>query len=200
MSAKFHKNGVINCTPIDGYDKMSIMKNDIIVGENLCTNTRLPKFIYGAGTAVYKEEQVNDDGLCFRYTCTTAGTGGRHYHFFPISSDKIGKTYTWSMDVKANRSFSLSIGHECGGVLYGCTLSSKWKRYYYTWTFVDNPYNSFVLYPNENAQVGDWIEVKNLKIEEGSKATPWCPNPADGLGNTPDIYKNPIQANNFIEL
>lgn len=35
MSAKFHKNGIVTCTPIDGFDKVSILKNDIVVGENL---------------------------------------------------------------------------------------------------------------------------------------------------------------------
>ena len=30
MSANFNKNGVINCTPIDGFDKVSIMKNKYI--------------------------------------------------------------------------------------------------------------------------------------------------------------------------
>lgn len=39
-----------------------------------------------------------------------------------------------------------------------------------------------------------------MKLEEGSKTTPWCPNPADGFGNTPDTYKNPIYAKDFMEL
>ena len=30
MSAKFHKNGIVSCTPIDGYDKVSIMKNKYV--------------------------------------------------------------------------------------------------------------------------------------------------------------------------
>ena len=30
MCVKFNKNGVVNCTPIDGFDKVSIMKNKYI--------------------------------------------------------------------------------------------------------------------------------------------------------------------------
>lgn len=37
------------------------------------------------------------------------------------------------------------------------------------------------MYPHNNAQVGDWIEIRNVKIEKLSKATPWCPNSADAL-------------------
>ena len=28
MSAKFNKNGIVSCTPIDGYDKVSILINN----------------------------------------------------------------------------------------------------------------------------------------------------------------------------
>ena len=199
MSANFNKNGIITCTPIDGYDKAGIMKNDIIVGDNLCSNCHLPTLYSAAGTSVYTHEIVDDYGECTKITCTTSGSGGRYFVPFPKSSDKIGKVYTWSIDIKASRYFNITIGHECGG----CTslgLSSEWKRYSLSWTFTDSNYHAFIVYPYENAQVGDWVEVRNLKIEEGSKATPWCPNPADGFGNTPDTYKNPIQAKDFIEL
>ena len=30
MSIKFNKNGVVNCTPIAGFDKVSIMNNKYI--------------------------------------------------------------------------------------------------------------------------------------------------------------------------
>lgn len=152
-------------------------------GENLCSNCHLPTLTEAAGTSVYTYEIVDDYGECTKITCTKSGSGGRYYYPFPKSSDKFGKTYTWSIDIKASRSFNIDIGHECGG-LKTISLSSEWKRYSHTWTFTNSDYHAFIVYPQENASVGDWIEVRNLKIEEGSKATPWCPNPSDALYST----------------
>lgn len=179
---------------------------------NLCKNCQLPVLSSAAGTSVYSYETTDDEGQCIKYTCTTAGSGGRYFSPFPKSSAVIGNTYTWSLDMKANRTFAITVGHECGGTC-SKTLSTQWERYSYTWNFTDNNYQAFILYPYSNAVVGDWIEIRNLKIENGDVATPWIPNSSDalytamglnsaiefdcsGLGNNGAIVNTPVYYHN----
>lgn len=151
-------------------------KNLVVNGK--CNNIMSSR----AGSSEWSYSFDNDEN-CSKYTCTTTGTCGVHDGAkFPKSTDKIGKTYTWSIDIRANRDLLIyELGHECGGTIKDITLSTEWKRYSNTWKFTDATYTAFIVYPGTNAKVDDWIEVKNYKIEEGVSATSYTPNTSESI-------------------
>lgn len=93
MSAKFHKNGVVSCTPIDGFDKVSIMKNDIIVGENLLKDTYTFKDWVPCNSAVSLIPN------CYNGAAATFSTSAWSYYLKNCAFE-VGKTYTISAKVK----------------------------------------------------------------------------------------------------
>lgn len=115
-------------------------------------------------------------------TCTTAGIGGPYAPVFPKTTDKVGKTYTFSCLIRASRNIKLYIGHECGGLKY-FDITTSWQRITNTWVFTDTTNDAVCWYALNGVtwNVGDWFQVKDFKIEEGDRATPWMPNPADAI-------------------
>ena len=128
-----------------------------------------------AGTTTVVADSDARCGYHIESKCTTAGSGP-HYPIFTKSSDKIGKTYTWSFEAKCSTSRTGTVGHECNGTKT-ITLTTTWTKYTYTWTFTDSQYHSFVFYPG--FAVGDILYIRDFKIEEGTKATSWTPAPSD---------------------
>lgn len=180
MSAKFNKNGIVTCTPIDGFDKVSILKNDIVVGENLVQNSliKTTSSLYGFAYREVSIESGKQYTLSVKgYISEEAKNDGTSLEIFCYKSD-------WSY---------------CPLIL----SISDIKETIVKGTFTAN--QSIVLkissysYLRQNT-AGSPVTVEWYKFEEGSKATPWCPNPSDGFGNIPDTYKNPIYANDFVEL
>lgn len=129
---------------------------------------------------------LDPDALCgyhIEVKCTTAGSGP-HYPVFGKTSDKVGKTYTWSFWAKcsANKS-SVSVGHECGGVKR-IDLTTSWQKYFMTWKYIDAAYSSFIFYAT--FAVGEILYIRDFKIEEGSIATKWAPAESDLKGEKGD--------------
>ena len=179
MSVKFHKNGVINCTPIDGYDKMSILKNDIIVGENLVHDSliRTASSKYGFADRTVSIESGKQYTLSVKgYISKEAKNDGTTLQIYCYKSD-------WKYCP-----LILSISDIKETIVKGTFTANQ---------TIDLHITSYSFLQLSTA--GSPVVVEWYKLEEGSKATPWCPNPADGFGNTP-VYKNPIQANDFIEF
>lgn len=141
----------------------------------------------GAGGFVGTTTVVLDpDALCgyhIEVKCTTAGSGP-HYPVFGKTSDKVGKTYTWSFWAKcsANKS-SVPVGHECGGTKR-IDLTTSWQKYFMTWKYIDAAYSSFTFYAT--FAVGEILYIRDFKIEEGSIATKWAPAESDLKGEKGD--------------
>ena len=141
----------------------------------------------GAGGFVGTTTVVLDpDALCgyhIEVKCTTAGSGP-HYPVFGKTSDKVGKTYTWSFWAKcsANKS-SVPVGHECGGIKR-IDLTTSWQKYFMTWKYIDAAYSSFTFYAT--FAVGEILYIRDFKIEEGSIATKWAPAESDLKGEKGD--------------
>ena len=223
MSAKFHKNGVVNCTPIDGYDKVSILKNDIVVGENLVGNSY--NFNGWWCESGWTSSIDSSDGFTvysFSRTGATSNNWDRLIPTLKVDPNDYPNGITVSLDIKTPDISAVNfkcIGslqtYQASGSRVGWVeplwdlskvINDKWTRISYTFSqallktnFTSGTTLSYTQFSFQLVQNGN-ISIKKIKIESGSKATTWCPNPADGLGNTPDIYKNPIQAKDFIEL
>lgn len=163
---------------------------------------------------------LTDFGTFRRYTCTTAGSDGGKYGY-PVGDSSTGvlvqgTIYTWSCDVRASKNITTTsntrFGMEGGG-MYSTDLviTTEWKRIKKTWTQTSS--YAFVIYPAGAIAVNDWIDIKNLKIEEGSKATPFfLPESESGInGNSlgfiergnidpPSFYKDYVESTEFIEI
>ena len=180
MSAKLNKNGIVSCTPIDGYDKAGIMKNDIIVGKNLVGNSliKTTSSSYGFASRTVSIESGKQYTLSVKgYISEEAKNDGTTLRIYCYKSD-------WNYCP-----LILSISDIKETIVKGTFTATQ------TTTLHITSY-SFL----QQSTAGSPVTVEWYKFEEGSKATPWCPNPADGFGNTPDTYKNPIQAKDFIEI
>lgn len=137
--------------------------------------SRTPSLPNAAGTSIFSTTTV--DGAT-RLTCTTAGSGGRYNTCFANAARTSNTTYTWSADVRASKNISVNIGLEGGSNKY-FTVTTNWQRISNTAVLATDTYSAFIVYPYENASVNDWVEIKNIKVEVGSVATPWCPCSAD---------------------
>ena len=148
-------------------------------GENLYPNSQTLNNSNGNVNS-YKHETIDYDGVKVRRFTATNDSYGPWSNGFYKSDDKLGKIYTWSLDIRGNRDTTKNLGHECGGTK-SVVVTTQWQRFSHTWTFnfSTNTHDAFVFF--NNWQIGDWLEVKNFKIEEGSKATPWIPKPSDTL-------------------
>ena len=180
MSANIYKNGVANCTPIDGYDKVSILKNDIVVGENLIQNSliKTTSSAYGFGSRTVHIESGKQYTFSAKgYVSEAANNDGTTLKIFMYKSD-------WTYVPKQLRITSTKETIATGTFTASETLDVRVTAY-------------SIL---SQGVAGSPVTVEWYKLEEGFKATPWCPSPSDGFGNTPPTYKNPIQARDFIEL
>ena len=94
---------------------------------------------------------------------------------------EIGETYTFSADIKGKGSIdgyrfkwegsdSVSMGT--------VALSDNWQRISNT-VHVSTLSGTWVIYPTPDSSGVNDFYVKHIKIERGSVATPWSPNPAD---------------------
>lgn len=119
-----------------------------------------------------KEDSSLDSG---RYVEISLGTTlyGSHVGGYYYGGDKLeaGKTYTWSVNIKASRSGVLSqIGDEQNGLVYDVNVGTEWKTIRHTFTAQDTPHGSFTFYYSSTGsfQQGDKIYVSNLQLMEGS--------------------------------
>lgn len=128
-----------------------------------------------AGTRTVVTDSDAKSGIHIEFKCTTAGNGF-FCPVFPKTTDRIGKTFTWSFWAKCSVAKSGTIGHESGG-LRTCNLTTNWQKFTHTWVMNNNSNNAFVFYPGWN--VNEIFCIRDFKIEEGNKATGWTPAPED---------------------
>ena len=111
-----------------------------------------------------------------KFECTTAGTGF-YLRIWNGDDSCIDKEYTWSFYAKMNKARRLhAVGHERGG-RKDVDVTTDWQKFTHTWTYTTGNAQAFVFYPN--FEVGDVLYIRDLKIEEGNKATDWSPAPED---------------------
>jgi hypothetical protein len=122
----------------------------------------------------FTHETVYYDGQPVRrFTCVNSSYGPWGNPFDIGKGAVVDNTYTWSAMIRASKNVTKTIGHEAGGRT-NFNLTTEWQYIKYTWTYTQSSYNAFTIY--NNWAVDDWVEIKNLKIEEGSEATPYIPH------------------------
>lgn len=208
MAASFNKNGIIVGSTIEGYDKVSIHKNDIIVNPNILLASN--KVIGGSNASGITSSYEQDDSLKI-----IATSGNSNYRSIAFAKDsnasvgenlKVGDSYTISLDLKIEVGTKLPTLFINGGNSYkqllgNTTLIGKWQQVYYTSTWAEpgTSYGNISLHLGFGNAIGTYY-VKNFKLEKGNKATPWCPNEVDGYGDfTTPTMNNPISINEIIE-
>ena len=155
-------------------DNLQIGGRNLVINSDVLNSQFSPIGDYkGTRTVVNDTNAKSKKHLEFK--CTTAGTGF-HTNIFSKTSDKVGKTYTWSFWAKCSVAKSGTIGHECGGQKT-INLTTEWQKFTHTWKFTDAQYSSFTWYLNWN--VDEILYIKDFKIEEGNKATDWTSAPED---------------------
>ena len=102
-------------------------------------------------------------------------------YVFPTEKLEIGKKYSWSFWCKSNKNLATRCGAEQGGTKI-INITPTWQKFTHTFTATNSVYWAFIFYLR-NAQVGDYICVHSIKLEEGESITDWCPN-------NEEIYKN----------
>lgn len=124
------------------------------------------------------------------YTVPSSGgsEGGPRY---AVSGIEGGKTYTVSAYIKGSANMNLYTINSGGNVAYPwvdkSSMSTDYKFYSLTFTMATGRGTTNEIYIctrwTTTPTPGDWFKIlpNSVKIEEGSVATPWCPNPADAL-------------------
>ena len=106
-------------------------------------------------------------GKEIRLTMNEGTSGGPHISP-PCGRLTVGKTYTWSLYIKASSPKTLLIGHEQSG-RKTVNVTTSWQRITHTFTAEDTTYNSFTFYLSGSTwTAGDILYVHSLELAEAS--------------------------------
>lgn len=136
---------------------------------------KLGGYCMPVGSATFAVTYVDDEDALSRkhieFKCTAEGTGF-HTPVFSKTPSRIGKKYTWSFWAKCSVNKSGNVGSETGGRT-SISLTTSWQYYTYTWVMQDSEYYSFTWYLGY--KVNEILYIRDFKIEEGTKPSPWTP-------------------------
>lgn len=147
--------------------------------ENLITNSKLD------GSWTYPSSSYSD-----KYSpITTIVPSATQYTLSfdaksTVNGDKI-RTHYYSPNTTTTCVSSQGITKTAADGNMDFTLTTQWKRYWVIYTQTETTAVKHLICPRlVSGQGTGTVSVKNVKFEEGSIATPWCPNSADVLATT----------------
>lgn len=101
-----------------------------------------------------------------------------------VSGDKM-RTHYYSPNTTTTCVSSQGVTKTASDGNMDFTLSTQWQRYWVTYTQTETTAVKHLICPRlVSGQGSGTVSVKNVKLEEGSIATPWCPNSSDTLATT----------------
>lgn len=167
-------------------------------GRNLATNTNKGTYgwSWGMQKGGYTATAVNENGIntckLTRDAVAQSGWSIIQYGYIGRIKWKANTTYTLSVEVKSNVSARLMPGFRHGdssNCLIQSRMSVKDTTVANAWTKLIWIVKSVATLPSGTSQntyftgmnsgTGVWYQFRNLKLEEGNKATDWSPAPED---------------------
>lgn len=167
---------------VEATDITTAINNVQIGGRNLVSNSA-PKttgwsWAGVAGTISLVDESTAPYGKAMKAVFTTISTGAGGMHKPPRIRLTVGKVYSWSVWLKANKAMTILAGQEQGGTK-NCSVTTSWKKFTHTFTANDNANQSFIMYTQGSKEAGDYYIAHSIKVEEGNKPTDWTSAPED---------------------
>ena len=141
---------------------------------SLWNDTYLMSKYRAAETAPSSKTTVTDSsckyGQYLEFTMPAGTSGGPYYN--NSTSLTVGKTYTWSVFVKASSAKTLYMGQEQGG-RKSVNITTSWQKFTYTFTATEYQNKAFTFYLTSGSTwtAGDKLYVHSLEIMEGTPTT-----------------------------
>lgn len=127
---------------------------------------------YGTTTTKTIEKDTSTpSGMLGKITYVAEGKYGAYISNRNWNTLVVGKTYTWSIYLKADKEIEMMIGVENGGYK-SVNITTQWQKYSKTFVVNSSTSKTFVLYANTNMLVNECIYFSSLKIEEGDNPNP----------------------------
>jgi hypothetical protein len=155
-------------------------------GTNLLTGTAKFEFPFhnNNGTQTIQKYDDETDYVQYANNAPISGLGPYWGAWASTFIPEVGQVYTLSADVCGNGFIQGSNFHYEGsdnGNLGQVNLTSDWQRISNTFTVNRNSgWVNWVIYANKSTL----LKIKHIKIEKGSIATPWSPNPSNSIYNS----------------
>ena len=209
---EIHKRGIIDCSLWESYQNFQALKNTITLNENLFKNSNsfaLTGSDYSSvSTRTLGKVVVSSDSVGNAYNWIHGSIEGGMDSIFNST-----KTMILSIDIKvenvtnANASGRIEIDYRksdhSARIVSNQNLifDGKWHRYTLPITSNNNGQTMSLLclagFSNLN---GATIYYKNIKFEEGTIGTPWCPSASEDFSTDTDTSRAFIMANQFYEV
>ena len=171
------------------------LNNLQIGGRNLLRNSQnYSNWLGEHGTTVSTIDNSNEPTKILQVT-TNAGAGASGHVKINVSNYIRGKEYILSFYAK-NISGDKTIKFEPhGGPVYSVTSTSEWVQYKVKIIPNQNWSSTAPYFYFNNKNNTSVFQIKNVKLEEGNKATDWTPAPEDidGVINSVDSKVNTLQ-------
>ncbi|MCH5379009.1 hypothetical protein [Limosilactobacillus reuteri] len=182
---------IVNLMMVEGTQsaEWSPAPEEVGSGQNLLRGTAdfsWPNGIGFNGNFNTSFERFDDTSIAFHLWGSKGGGiytqwGGA----FPDGQLQVGETYTFSFDIKGSGIFS-NIGNESHDTnARGLQVPGDWQRVSTTST-IKALDKAFIIYFRDTFD----IRIKNVKIERGSKQTPWTPHPFDDKDKGVNLLKS----------
>lgn len=195
----FNNGGIGQCDWVDIVNLMMVegtqsaewspAPEEVGSGQNLLRGTAdfsWPNGIGFNGNFNTSFERFDDTSIAFHlWGSKGGGIYTRWGGAFPDGQLQVGETYTFSFDIKGSGTFS-NIGNESHDTnARGLQVPGDWQRISTTST-IKALDKAFIIYFRDTFDV----RIKNVKIERGSKQTPWTPHPFDDKDKGVNLLKS----------
>ena len=154
---------------------------------NSCPNSNSTNGWYVSGSSwspvTIQENKFAPLGYVVRSECTAIGDGGIYHQPQYFKELQNGETYTFSAWARASKACQASFLNEYMTTANTINLTTKWQFFSYTCAInTSSTYHACRFYvTSATCEVGMWVETCAWKLEKGTRATAWCPNPNETL-------------------
>ena len=128
------------------------------------------------------EGSLNGKAIRATYEGTAGSVRGGVYHSLTAGTSVFaeGDTYTITARLRASTNCEIRLYNSLGSTTTA-NITTEWKTYTVSSTVTTPTANgrSYILMQSSYVTTGVWLECCMIKMEKGSKSTPWIPYPTD---------------------